>query len=159
VESADEDVVKQLISARADVNAVDDHGMSILSYAAKSFANPVGRDMEEGCIFDQLIEKGAHYDLNSAGLRTDLKRIREIVDTNPNAIRHLLEPELLFSGVIFQSWGSEDDKIETLRFLFENGLKITEEQIQEAIQSCDEPYQRPRVASYLRQSTDQRNED
>jgi Ankyrin repeats (3 copies) len=159
VESADEDVVEQLIGAGADVNAVDDHGMSILAYATKSFANPVGEDMEEGRIFKRLIEKGAIYDLISAGLRTDLRRIKEIIRTNPDAVPQLEEPELLFNGVIFQHWGSEDDKIETLRFLLQHGLKMSEEQIQVAIQSCDEPYQRPKVALYLQQLSYESNEN
>lgn len=122
------DVVQLLVSHGADINVVDDErGLSAMACAAREFSAPDFPELGES--FRILQAAGAKYDLNAAGSRGDIDRIREILAADPDAAKNVSSPDYLLADVVISEWGSPQAKTEILDLLFSHGFRRPREEI------------------------------
>jgi ankyrin repeat protein len=122
-------VVQLLVSRGADVNVVDDErGLSAMACAAREFSAPDFPELGES--FRILQAAGAIYDLNAAGWRADIDRVREILAANRQAAKTVSSPDYLLADVVISEWGSPQAKIEILDLLFSHEFRRPQSELE-----------------------------
>jgi len=104
------DIAKLLITNQALLNVRDNLGFSPLMWATCG-----GSDADRLAVARLLLEHGATYDLNSAAYLADVDRVREILNSDQNAVANAPLPNDLLGGAI--GAGS----LEILRMLLKAG--------------------------------------
>gem|GEM_PF-1830076 len=111
-----EDVVLQivptLIAAGAELESIDDHGCTPLTYAAFSLE---GHDN-----FQSLLEAGARYDITAAAALGDLARVRLILEQDPDAVAKATSKEWLFAAPKESPNCPDELRVPIMRLLLEH---------------------------------------
>jgi ankyrin repeat protein len=111
--------VRILLDNKADPNVVDDDGYSPLVWAI------FGQQPEGAKIAKLLRQAGANYDLPAAVAMGDLKSVRAILNSTPDAVAKVPSEMLLSLACTVEIYGKLTDREEIIRQLFSSGLQVS----------------------------------
>lgn len=142
------DVVEVLISHGADLQLADSEGLSPMAMAARAYSAP---DFPElGRAFELLTAAGAYYDLNAAGYRGDISRIRQILEADPGAAHKVSAPAYLIADIVISEWGTDDVKKQIIDLLFSHGFLPDKNDVEVALPHGERPCNGETVSDRLR---------
>jgi len=159
------DVVDLLIKHGADIEVTDDDGKTALHAAASECPEVVSVLLNHGAKLDVLDRlgcsplvwaiwmqrspegeeaakllhgAGATVDLMAAAALGDLVEVRNLINLDPSGVQRVRSPEILLAlAVSVCTYGTTMDRVQIVRLLLANGLKLDMTQLLNVAATCE----------------------